>query len=371
MSTEQPPPSSESRTFICTVVFVDVVGYSQQSVAQQVALKRHLNGLISRSLAHVAESDRMAIDTGDGAALCFFGDPEDALFAAASLREAITADPGPNTQVRIGINLGPARVVRDLNGNRNVIGDGINVAQRVMGFAAPNQILVSRSYYEVVSHISVEYAHLFQYAGLHRDKHIREHEVYEVQVRPRPGTPDEIDAIGVVGDDGPERDGRAAAARFPPALLTRLTSALARHLGPMAKLIVQRAALRAGDPPKLVATVAESLTGPGREAFLAQFADVATPPPAPSGPAPHRPAAPDRRPAGAERRPSASWPLTPAALAIVEERLARHLGPIARVLVAQAAKESGDTGRLIERLAAHIADPTARETFLAAMAEPP
>ena len=38
MSTEQPHPSSESRTFICTVVFVDVVGYSQQSVAQQVAL---------------------------------------------------------------------------------------------------------------------------------------------------------------------------------------------------------------------------------------------------------------------------------------------------------------------------------------------
>jgi len=273
--------------------------------------------------------------------------------------------------VRMGINLGPVRMVTDLNGHVNVIGDGINVAQRVMGFAAPNQILVSRSYYEVVSHISVEYAQLFQYAGLHRDKHIREHEVYEVQVRPRPGAPDEIDALSVVGGDGPERALRADATRFPPALLTRLTSALARHLGPVAKLVVQRAALRAGDPPQLIAAVAESLSGPGREAFLAQFSDVATPPPAPSGPAPHRPAAPDRRPGGAERQPGASWPLTPAALAIVEERLARHLGPIARVLVAQAAKESGDTGRLIERLAAHIADPAARETFRAAMAEPP
>jgi class 3 adenylate cyclase len=369
MTTEQPSPSSESRTFICTVVFVDVVGYSQQSVAQQVALKRHLNELIGRSLAHVAESDRMAIDTGDGAALCFFGDPEDALFAAASLREAVTTDPGPNTRVRIGINLGPARVVRDLNGNRNVIGDGINVAQRVMGFAEPNQILVSRSYYEVVSHISVEYAQLFQYAGLHRDKHIREHEVYEVQVRPRPGAPEETETIGVAAGDGLPRAARGEAPSFPPALLTRLEGALARRLGPVARLIVQRAALRAGDARTLVATVAESLTGPVREAFLAELADVAGPPPAPSRPASPPSPTPDRRPSGTEKRPRAPQPPTPALLAVVEERLARHLGPIARVLVAQAAKDGGDTGRLLDRLAAHIADPAAREAFLASMEE--
>jgi class 3 adenylate cyclase len=367
MAAEQPPQSSESRTFICTVVFVDVVGYSQQSVAQQVALKRHLNELIGRSLAHVAESDRMAIDTGDGAALCFFGDPEDALFAAAHLREAITVDPGPNTQVRIGINLGPARVVRDLNGNRNVIGDGINVAQRVMGFAAPNQILVSRSYYEVVSHISVEYAQLFQYAGLHRDKHIREHEVYEVQVRPRPGA-EEPDAVAVVAGDGSERPSQTTPVAFPPALLTRLSSVLARHLGPVATLIVQRAALRAGDARTLVATVAENLTGPGREAFVAQFSDVAgPPPPAPSRPVASAPPAPERRPAATEQRPRTPQPVTPAILAVVEERLARHLGPIARVLVAQAAKENTDSGRLVDRLAAHIADPAAREAFLSSM----
>ena len=78
-----------------------------------------------RALATVAESDRLALDTGDGAALCFFGDPEDALFAAANLRQAVRADPGPGLQVRIGINLGPTRIVRDLNGNRNLIGDGM------------------------------------------------------------------------------------------------------------------------------------------------------------------------------------------------------------------------------------------------------
>ena len=68
-------------------------------------------------------------------------------------------------RLRIGINLGPVRVVKRHQRARNVIGDGINVAQRVMSFAEPNQILVSRSYYEVVSRLAPEYAQLFQYVG--------------------------------------------------------------------------------------------------------------------------------------------------------------------------------------------------------------
>jgi class 3 adenylate cyclase len=58
------------------------------------------------------------------------------------------------------------RVVSDINGHSNVIRDGIDVAQRVMGLAAPNQILVSRSYYEVVSRLAPDYAQLLQYVGL-------------------------------------------------------------------------------------------------------------------------------------------------------------------------------------------------------------
>ncbi len=49
-----------------------------------------------------------------------------------------------------------------------------------MGFAEPNQILVARSYYEVVSCLSDAYAKLFHYEGSRTDKHVREHEVYAV-----------------------------------------------------------------------------------------------------------------------------------------------------------------------------------------------
>jgi hypothetical protein len=54
----------------------------------------------------------------------------------------------------------------------------------VMSFARPGQVLVSRSYYEVVSRLSDESSKLFSYEGSRTDKHIREHEVYAVGAIP-------------------------------------------------------------------------------------------------------------------------------------------------------------------------------------------
>ena len=80
-------------------------------------------------------------------------------------------------------------MVSDINGQLNVIGDAINDAQRVMSFAEPNQILVSRSYYEVVSRLTKDFTNMFSYFGIKQDKHVREHEVYQIN----PGI-NEIDA---------------------------------------------------------------------------------------------------------------------------------------------------------------------------------
>jgi len=100
-----------------------------------------------------------------------------------ALREALEGPqpPGPQLKMRLGINLGPVRLVKDINGQPNIIGDGINVAQRVMSFSEPGQILVSRSFYEVVSCLSEGYGRLFHYEGSRTDKHVREHEIYTVQ----------------------------------------------------------------------------------------------------------------------------------------------------------------------------------------------
>jgi hypothetical protein len=176
-------PSRGNRTFICSVAFLDIIEYSKKGVTSQIALKEQLNRVLGEALKGVAASDRIILDTGDGAAISFVGDPEQALFVSLMLRNAVEQrKPGVTDElnVRIGINLGPVKVIKDLNGQANIVGDGINVAQRIMSFAEPNQILVSRSYYEVVSCLSEAYGKMFHYEGSRTDKHVREHEVYAV-----------------------------------------------------------------------------------------------------------------------------------------------------------------------------------------------
>ena len=166
---------SSGRTLVCSVLFLDIVEYSKKPVAEQLHLKQAFNASLGRALEEVAPRDRIILDTGDGAAITFLGDPEDALFASISMRDAAAA-----LGVRAGVNLGPVRLVKDLNGQVNIIGDGINVAQRVMSFARAGQLLVSRSFYEVVSCLSRDYASLFRHEGSRTDKHVRDHEVYSV-----------------------------------------------------------------------------------------------------------------------------------------------------------------------------------------------
>ncbi len=165
---------SSGRTLVCSVLFLDIVEYSKKSVAEQMGLKQSFNRTLSKALEAVAMRDRVILDTGDGAAIAFLGDPEDALFVALAIRD------NTGLPVRMGVNLGPVRVVKDINGQANIIGDGINVAQRVMSFSEPGQLLVSRSFYEVASRLSDDYANLFTHEGSRSDKHVREHEVYSV-----------------------------------------------------------------------------------------------------------------------------------------------------------------------------------------------
>lgn len=173
-----------NRTFICSTVFVDLVEYSRKSVSEQLALKDRFTALLAEALEGIDINERIILDTGDGAAMSFLGDPEHALAVGMSLRRAFRSagetDPAATAPIRIGINLGPVKLVKDINGHPNIVGDGINVAQRIMSFADGGQILVSRSFHDVVACLSEDYAALFKFEGSRTDKHVRDHEVYAV-----------------------------------------------------------------------------------------------------------------------------------------------------------------------------------------------
>ncbi|HTG96236.1 MAG TPA: hypothetical protein VL982_02185 [Burkholderiales bacterium] len=170
------------RTRVCSVLFIDIVDYSRRDVAEQVRLKNMFNLVMTSALGHVEPEERVVVDTGDGAAITFLGDPERALYVGLEVFDNVGELP-----VRMGINLGPVSLMKDLNGLDNVIGDGINVAQRIMSFAGSGDLFVSRQFYDIVSRLSDDYAAMFKPEGSRTDKHQRAYDVYSVSKAVRVG----------------------------------------------------------------------------------------------------------------------------------------------------------------------------------------
>ncbi len=349
-----------SKTWLSSVVFLDIVQYTQRPVAQQMKLKEQLVRYVEAAVANVADSDRIIVDTGDGAALCFLSDPEDALFAALSMREALLNDAAiaMDLHVRIGINLGPIKVVTNLNGQLNPLGDGINKAQRVMSMAQPNQVLVARSFYDVIACLSEEYAQLFRYRGIHKDKHECEHSLYEAVPASEQNTKtralltrqvEQVNSVEI-----------AMATGWDPAVLASVSAELAAYIGPLAKVLVKKAVKKAGNLQELCRLLADSIPmEEGRRAFLDCIAH--------NVPVSHSAASlgPDVLPAAALGPNTAPPRLSgSAALTEIETCLAEYLGPVARLLVKQTAKQTDDVQELCQRLAQEIDSREQREAFL-------
>jgi len=258
-----------NRTWLCTVLFMDIVGYSKLPVDQQMMVKQSFSTLVSDALRSLPSEDCIKLDTGDGLAMCYLGAPEDVLYVAIGLRDAfadVKAICATCYGVRLGINLGPVKILEDINGQRNTIGDGINTAQRIMSFAQPNQLLVSRTYYDVISCLSEENPKMFTYIGVHNDKHVRQYDVYEVLVYQ-----DDLKARIIssaeesTGEETvPQQDGD-----LDERILQIVQEQLAIIIGPMANVLVKRAMRRSSSLDQLYQLLAEEIpTAQERERFL-------------------------------------------------------------------------------------------------------
>lgn len=324
--------SAPNRTWLCCVAFLDVVGFTKHDLQDQIAIKAHLDSQIQKLLFNHRKEEYILLDRGDGAAVCFLVEPETALFFALDLRDAVVAQANSSVpyEVRIGINLGPIKIVLDVNGEKTTLGEGINCAARIMDFAGPGQIYVSRSFYEVIGCLSQEYAELFSYLGKRADKHVREFDVYEVAP-----ARSEIHLRNVVPFPAtPQPDNTAW---DPEALQSRVTR-LTEEIGPMASILVHRASRRAATLDEL-------------DRLLA---------------------APDIR--SAPECDTCAPPQTAFDRALLEEAerlLGRYVGPIAHVLVRQAAGRASDHASLGQLLASELSDEAEKQAFLTAFIHPP
>jgi len=304
------------------------VEFTKHHMQAQLSIKTHLDARIRELLDQHSRDDYILLDRGDGAAVCFLLDPESALYFALNLRDAVRAQEGSSVpyNIRTGINLGPIKIVLDVNGDKTTLGEGINCAARIMDFAGAGQIYVSRSFYEVVGCLSQEYAELFSYLGKRADKHVREFEVYEVApAQARPESPAAIQD----GTDAARRDREWDAGT----LQSRVTR-LSEEIGPMARILVHRAAQKADSLEELDRLLAAP--------------DIQVMPAGPNGPA-------------------ADTGFDPAFLAKAERLLGHQLGPIAAVLVKRAAARASDPAGLARLLAAELADDQEKQLFLSGL----
>jgi len=170
----------------------------------------------------------------------------------------------------------------------------------------------------------------------------------------------------------------APPAHFDAAMLAQAEASLARIVGPLARVLVRRAARDSPDLPSLYARLADQVSDPGaRQAFIQQSAVLTgswVGMAAGTASQAARPAATNTGFAATVRVPTstlatsaAARPLVPALVEAAQRLLAQQLGPIARVMVKKAAEQTNQREAFVQRLAEAVADPAARAKLLDAL----
>src|SRR2546429_1855438 len=140
MSTEV---KKEIQLEIAHVLFIDIVGYSRLWINEQRAASDELTQavLTSEQFQNAEAAARLIkIPTGDGMALVFYKSPEEPVKCAREISRALKE----HRQLRMGVHSGPVSGVIDVNGQANLAGAGLNMAQRVMDCGDAGHILLSK-----------------------------------------------------------------------------------------------------------------------------------------------------------------------------------------------------------------------------------
>ena len=154
VGSKQDDPAVPLALELAHVLFMDIVGYSKLPMDQQRHCVYQLQELVSRTSDFIQAKrvdQLIALPTGDGMALAFFGDVQAPVRCAVELAQMVRPT---GIEIRMGIHTGPVYRVADINANRNVTGGGINIAQRVMDCGDGGHILLSKAVADVLGEVT-------------------------------------------------------------------------------------------------------------------------------------------------------------------------------------------------------------------------
>lgn len=141
--------SSKTAAQIAHVLFVDMVGFSRASLNEQARLLEKLNTIVAATPAFADARARRAVQplpSGDGMALIFYDDVTAPARCAVQIARALASGTGSDIAVRMGVHSGLVQRQMDIAGGENLVGEGLNTAQRVMDFGDEGHILLSAQY---------------------------------------------------------------------------------------------------------------------------------------------------------------------------------------------------------------------------------
>jgi class 3 adenylate cyclase/TolB-like protein len=136
---------------LATIFAADVVGYSQLMAEDDELTLRTLQGHREIIFQEVDRHRGRIFGTAGDSVMAEFPSPVEAIRGAAAVQAAIAARnaelgaPSP-MQFRIGINLGDV-----ISEGDDLFGDGVNVAARIEGLAAPGGISISGTVFDLVA----------------------------------------------------------------------------------------------------------------------------------------------------------------------------------------------------------------------------
>jgi serine/threonine-protein kinase len=159
---------------------------------------------------------------------------------------------------------------------------------------------------------------------------------------------------------------RAPALAIEPEALAEIERSLSRHMGPLAKLLVQRSQKECASIEEFFRVLAENIPNDDEQAeFMRKMTALK------KG---ERTDKTGKTTVGGTMiqapRPQAGSTMSvfkPEVLAAAERQLASYVGPLARVLIKEAAGKSGNIKELYTQLAAHIDSEEERRDFLASL----
>jgi serine/threonine protein kinase/TolB-like protein len=146
---------------MASILFIDIVSFSLELMDRQNQLITTLQNIVRGTepfRTATSQGDLVSLPTGDGIALVFFHDPVAPVRCALEIARAAKQTAGLN--LRMGLHNGPVYRHADINDELNVVGSGINTAQRVMDAGDTGHILVSSGLADVLGQVGPWRQHL-------------------------------------------------------------------------------------------------------------------------------------------------------------------------------------------------------------------